>query len=404
MKVLIINSDAPNNRGDRAILAGNIKLIQDIWPDANIWALSEYAKRDSEWYGINFLSMSAYSVNPIKFLQLVNFSRNCDYIFWGGGELLKDYTNKLGVLYWIFKILPITALNKQVYGMFQGIGPTESNTSKKMIAFLVNRTQAFLVRDKKSEDKLSSWGVKIPVIASYDPAIVANNHKPDKNTFETLQSSFDIDKAFLDNCVGIGPRKWFHYRKSGWIPFKFRFWEKQQPEYNQRLTSYIQNLVKLCDWIVETHNTNLLFLPMHMSPSENDALFSEEIIKHMKHKEHARIVDKDILSPHQYHSLVSRCRLFIGIRLHSSILAATANVPTMVFYYVDKGRLFFEQLDMQNYSYPIEDLLDQHKLPEIEQKISSLLKKQEQIKRHLNKKITTMRKSIYNDFRSGINS
>lgn len=403
MKILIINSDSPNNRGDRAILAGNIRLIKDTWPEADIWALSEFNKRDIEWYNINFLPMSAYSTSPFKLLQLVAFSRKCNYIFWGGGELLKDYTNKLGVLYWVFKITPIRIVNKYIYGMFQGIGPTKSFISKKMIVFLINKTRMFFVRDHESKEKLISWGVKTKVIASHDPAIVTEPHELDKNTIDILDSTFGINQDFLNNCTGIGVRKWFHYKESRWLPFRFRFWEQYQPKHNQELMDYTKNMAKLCDWIIEAYNTNLLFLPMHMSDSEDDASFSKDIIRHMQKQSCTKVVDQDILSPQKYHDLIGSCRVFIGIRLHSTILAATANVPSMVFYYVDKGRLFFEQLDMQYYCHPIEDLLKQTKVTELKQKISSLFENEEEIQHHLNQKITDMQETVYNDFRFGIN-
>ncbi len=398
MKILIINSDSPNNRGDRAILAGNIKLIKDTWPTAKVWALSEYAERDQEWYGIDFLPMSTYSLNPFDLLKLVRFSKKCDYIFWGGGELLKDYTNKIGILYWVFKITPVWLVNKNIYGMFQGIGPTKAHSSKKLIRFLVNRTKTFLVRDKGSKDKLESWGAKVPVISSYDPAVICQNQNIDEETTILLKSSFDIDTNFLRNSMGIGVRKWFHYKKSGLIPFKFRFWEKRKRENNPKIEAYIQNFASLCDWTIETHNLNLVFFPMHMLHSENDIAFSKEIVARMKHANRTRIIDKDILSPQAYLNVIGKCRLFMGVRLHSSILAAAANVPALVFYYVDKGRLFFEQLKMQRFSQPIEDLLEKDNLESIKSEINQLISEGSVVKKELSSNLIRMKKHIYTDF------
>ncbi len=58
MRVLIHNSDSPHNRGDRAILAGNVELARHRWPDAEVVALSQYPERDASWFGIRFLPVS----------------------------------------------------------------------------------------------------------------------------------------------------------------------------------------------------------------------------------------------------------------------------------------------------------------------------------------------------------
>lgn len=401
MKILIINSDSPNNRGDRVILLGNIRLIKRRWPNAEIWALSEYAERDSKWYGINFLPISAYSINPVHFIELVRFSKNCDYIFWGGGELLKDYTNKIGLIYWLVKIFSIRAVNKNIFGMFQGIGPTKSRFGKLLIVTTVNKTRSFMVRDQESKDKLSSWGTKTPVISSFDPAIVANANstKLNETTVRLLKKDFDVDSSFLHNCVGIGVRRWFHYKQSGWLPAKFRVWKKSNTsQENKELLTYKHNLADLCDWVVETCSLNVLFFPMHMSESEDDAGFSKEIIELMRNKDKVRIVDKDKLSPQQYSSVVARTKFFIGVRLHSTIIATTANVPSLVFYYVDKGRLFFEQINMQRFSYPIETLLEKNNLETIKNELKYLDKNQQKIKKEMKAKLTSMQSKIYKDF------
>jgi len=68
VKVLILNSDSPHNRGDRAILQGMVALIRDVVPNAQITSLSQFATRDQEWFGIDFLPFSPYSTSPVDYL------------------------------------------------------------------------------------------------------------------------------------------------------------------------------------------------------------------------------------------------------------------------------------------------------------------------------------------------
>lgn len=403
MKILIINSDSPNNRGDRAILAGNIELIRQTFPNAEIWSQSEYADRDELWYGIKFLPFSAYTTNPLHLIKLALFARSCDYVLWGGGEILKDYTNKIGLVYWAIKMTGIRLFNKNLYGAFQGIGPTEANISKKLIAYSVNLTKRFIVRDKESEEKLLNWGVKTPIVSSFDPAVIETASPLDDDTRKILKDTYGIDDTFLNNTVGIGVRRWFHYKKSSWLPFRFKLsHQKASATPNPRLETYTKNLASLCDWIIEEHNVNITFFPMHMASSENDASFSESVIAQMKHGSKTRIIDQDTLSPQSYLNVVGRCRLFIGSRLHSSILATSANVPSIVFYYVDKGRLFFEQIGMQRFSQPIERLLKTDDFREIKDQINSLTKDSNSIKQELQHNIDTMRAEVLEDFKEGL--
>ena len=98
MRVLILNSDSPKNRGDRAILAGNIELVRQVYPQAEIWSLSQYDERDAKWFGINFHKFSPYSVSPKDFLDLLAAAKKADLILWGGGEILKIFPMHRGLV------------------------------------------------------------------------------------------------------------------------------------------------------------------------------------------------------------------------------------------------------------------------------------------------------------------
>jgi polysaccharide pyruvyl transferase WcaK-like protein len=159
-----------------------------------------------------------------------------------------------------------------------------------------------------------------------------------------------------------------------------------------------ENLASVIDHAVEKHDLNVIFFPMHLSKSEGDIQSAREIIAKMKHGDRTRIIDKEALSPYEFVSVMSKLRFFIGIRLHSTILSAIAKTPAMVFYYVDKGRLFFEQIGMQKYSHPVEDLLDESKLDLFIEKVDSLVSESDKLSKSINKRVEHMRKSIRKDF------
>jgi polysaccharide pyruvyl transferase WcaK-like protein len=354
VKVLILNSDSPHNRGDRAILAGLIALIKDIEPSAQITALSQFEARDSDWFGIRFLPFSPYSTSPVHYLRLLAEAKRSDVVLWGGGELLKDYTNRLSLYYWFLKTWGIRFVNKNLIGAFQGIGPTSAPSSKKLIAACASNCKEFLVRDARSKDLLMQWGAKTKITASFDPAVYVSRES-------------EIPGA----VIGLGLRRWFHYQQGGLLPTKYRFWQKAA-QVSIEETNYRKSIVSLAQQLLDDSSGVLRFFPMHMAGSENDAGFAKEIIAELSDPSRCEVVEKDDLSPDQYLTLIAQCEVFVASRLHSAILASVAKVPALCLYYVDKGRLFFEQLSLSEYAVDIRFTQEPGSADALFSKISSL--------------------------------
>jgi polysaccharide pyruvyl transferase WcaK-like protein len=279
-------------------------------------------------------------------LKLLAEARKTDVVLFGGGELLKDYTNKLSLYYWLLKISLIKLVNKNIIGAFQGIGPTNAQSSKRLIASTVNKCRVFITRDQESVEKLTDWGVKTKLISSFDPAVFISSDAVDVST------NTEVEK-YGRGFVGLGLRRWFHYQPGGFLPKRFK-----QDRVTEKELRYVASCAEIADKIHIRHQKSVLFFPMHLSSDEGDEEFAKSVIAKMRFPDSAKIVIGDELSPDDYLALIARSDWFIGSRLHSTILATVANVPSMVLYYVDKGRLFFEQLGLDEFSYPIERTLE----------------------------------------------
>jgi polysaccharide pyruvyl transferase WcaK-like protein len=403
LRILIHNSDSPKNRGDRAILVGIIELTRRRWPDAEIWSLSQYPERDEEWFGIKFLPQSPYSTNPIEWLALLRLARRSDIILWGGGEIMKDYTNRLGLIYWYVKLTALRMVNPSIVGAFQGIGPTSAASSKRLIARTANRTKVFITRDDESRQKLVDWGVRRPVVASFDPAVMGQPSTFDAALEARLVESADIDALFLRGAMGFGLRRWFHYRQSGFLPAKYRkSFDRSEREESADLVSYRLRVAELADRLIEKHDAGLVFFPMHMDPSEGDSEFAESVVALMKNADRTRILATDSFSSNDYAAVIGQLRFFVASRLHSAILATMANVPSYVLYYVDKGRLFFEQLGMQRYSAPIASILEEGAVDRLFDALEGLVKDSKAVKIELATAIHGMSSAIETDFAAAL--
>lgn len=354
--VLLINSDLADNRGDRAIAEGNIQLVRELFPGATITGISQRADRDREWYGIDFLDMNFQSLDPRDLVRLLRAARRADVVLWGGGELLKDYTNKAALWYWSLKMTAVARANPRLVGAFQGIGPTSSPRSRRIIARLVDRTALFLVRDDESRSKLVAWGANpAKVVAASDPAVLPEPAAPDAATLARLERDFGIDEEFLARgFVCIGPRDWFHYKPGGILPFKYaqRLPFRRKHVADPRHDTYLTALTELVSEVTRRYDLGVLLVPMHLS--ENDTELCRMLRDHAASSAAVRILDADTLSPSELRSVVSRARAMIGFRLHSNIIGVSAGVPCVNVYYVDKGRVFFDQIDQGHRALPIE--------------------------------------------------
>ena len=361
MKILLINSDLAKNRGDRAIAEGIISLLKSRYESVEITGHSEQPERDKLWYGIDFLDMSFQSLNPFDFLRLARAARNSDIVFWGGGEILKDYTNKAALWYWVLKISLLARFNPNIYGAYQGIGPTKANTSRSLIVRVVKRTKKFIVRDDESRQKLIDWGAPASaIISSSDPAVLPQPDPIDDALAQKLYRTTAIDQSFTDNFICIGPRDWFHYKPGGLIPFKYKKKLRALLGKPATMTSpdhatYLDNLAELIKSLLATYDCNILLTPMHME--ESDAELCQLLRDKSGDLQRVRVLDNDEFSPSELRSVIGSARAMIGFRLHSNIIGISAGVPSMNIYYVDKGRVFFDQINQQQYAQPIENTL-----------------------------------------------
>jgi polysaccharide pyruvyl transferase WcaK-like protein len=364
--------------------------------------LSEQANRDKAWFSIEFLDQDSQSLNPIDFFKLFHAARRADIVLWGGGEILKDYTNKLALWYWVVKISLLSQANKQIYGAFQGIGPTKAQISRRLIAFIVRRTQRFIVRDQESKDKLIAWGVPADkVIASSDPAVLPEPDAPSAATKAKLAKLSNIDEGFLENFICFGPRSWFHYKTGGVIPFRYKkallkLVGKELGGDSPQYTMYKQRLVAAIDTITKTQNSNLLLVPMHMS---EDPELCQYLLEHVATPERVRLLSGDDYSPAELRSIMGQARVMIGFRLHSTIIATSSAVPSINLYYVDKGRVYFDQIGQSHYALPIERVLDEKFAANITLLVDTLLKKRDVVQADITKHVDQLRQSVQDAFK-----
>lgn len=403
-RILLINSDLAKNRGDRAIAEGIITLTRQCYPDSVITGLSQFPERDREWYGIDFLNMDFQSLSPSDLARLYKAAKRHDIILWGGGEILKDYTNKAALWYWVVKMTVLSVANPNLYGAYQGIGPTKAPLSKRLIVFVTKRCKAFIVRDDESRQKLIEWGANAGSIhGASDPAVLPIPAAPSTELQQKLLQDIDINQAFLEDFICIGPRDWFHYKPGGIIPYKYKkrldalFGRTEITETEQH-RQYVSQLEDLVRTLVNERRLRVLFVPMHME--ESDSALCQRLAEVADDPSLVRVADKDTLSPTELRCLISQAKAMIGFRLHSNIIGVSANVPSMNIYYVDKGRVFFDQIGQSKYAMPIESVLDDSFVKTVAKLFDELLSRRVKIRKEIKSSTAELRGRVTTTFKT----
>lgn len=92
-----------------------------------------------------------------------------------------------------------------------------------------------------------------------------------------------------------------------------------------------------------------------------------------------------------YTSEIEKCNLFIGQKLHSTIIACMNRIPSIMIEYDYKCRDFMASIDMEKYTIGIEDF----NFKEINKKIKEIINDYEYIQSNINKNIIHYKKIQY---------
>jgi len=308
----------------------------------------------------------------------VSTMRKADLVVVKGGQFIyNDKEDLRGDLFLWRTLQPIKVahqLNKKIIIFGQSVGGFATIKSEKIAAKYLKLCDKILVREKLSYDLLAKYNVKnlelIPDTAFYidkkDVEINLNN-KEDKDV------------------LGITVVNW-------------NFAESNNPE--EAKEQYVSNLIYAIEESTVKHNLFPVFIPQvtvrHHGKSDLDLInlisvkLNEKGIKHY-------IVKEDYSSSEMV-GLYSKCKLLIGTRLHSCILAAVAGTPVIAIRY--QGFKTQGVMNMLGFGHFVHDIhyLDGQKLLE---DVGSVLKEYILIKNKVINKSEDLKKEIeqrLNDF------
>ena len=275
------------NTGDEAILASTVKALREADPGLKIMVLSRNPKDTSLSYEVEcFQRMS-----PIEVSRAMN---KADLVVFGGGSLLQDSTSFRSLLYYIAIIYAARLLGKPLVVYANGIGPIRSKIGRFLAKKALSTARKITVRDRESRDELIRLGIKNEVDVTADPAFLLSPASPEK-VEEVLRAANVPEKPGIVFIAirAIDAPSWFY------------------PE-----------IISAAQYLRGNG-----FFPAFLLMQDRDREIAEQLNGQIKRRGQEPLPVVGNLSPEDALGVLAKSDFCVGMRLHTLILAARAEVP-----------------------------------------------------------------------------
>jgi polysaccharide pyruvyl transferase WcaK-like protein len=214
-------------------------------------------------------------------------------------------------------------LKKRVCLFSQSIGPFEFSNlrNKKFVTKLLNDCSSIYIREEMSREFLLEMNIEVDDKLFYTPETVLS-----------LNSLFNdyVRPSNRNNVLGVSI-----------------YSTKKRDE--KETNDYINVISSICNYAISMGFKVRMF-PMEIKNTEpDDRIMLAHILNKIELKENCEIVDKD-METKEHIIEVSKCKVFIGHKTHSTIFALASGTPLIAIAYHPKTIEFMKQFDLEDYS------------------------------------------------------
>ncbi len=371
MDVLITNYYSNKNKGDAAILISLIAQLRKVYPNVNVSISSmaglEESKIDKEVLlltSIFYEAIYKHSNSILRFIKtcylisntliwallnkfiginiyflfsaelntfLLKLKKSNLVIGTGGGYLVgdKSINTYITLILHLHVFLLAKILRKPVCLYSQSIGSFKSKLQEWYVSYILNFTQAILVREDISMSYLKKIGVKPNIIyRSVDAAFL-------------FKSTIKFSSLMLFNRFGINTKK---------TVVMITVKRLKEPIYSY----YLKSIQLFIEKLLLNNNIQVVLVPQCTSTLHNDddSKVINTLINKLKSPDKV-IVIKEELSTYEIKSLYESANYLVATRMHSAILALTGYVPTIAIAYENKTIGIMKDLNLSEWVIPI---------------------------------------------------
>jgi polysaccharide pyruvyl transferase CsaB len=328
--ILIAGYYGFGNTGDEAILSSILAELCKYQEDLGFIVISANPAETTAIFNVRSIFWKDVDA-------LLDAAAESDLIIVGGGGLFQDYwgTPKgiaLTPFHWgipFYTALGMLAMLYQkpfmIYSV--GVGPLFSEEGRRLTRWTFELADIATVRDQESKNLLVSLGVaQEKILVTPDPALVLQR---DTESAEKILLTSGID-LMAHPLIGVCIRNWREGEEAD-------RWRKA--------------LAEALDRFLDMHDAQVVFIPFQISdhPLENDHAAALSVVAMMQNNDRVYTLDQSP-APATVAGLISYCKMIVGMRLHSLIFAAGAEIPPVALAYDLKVQSLMKDLELSEYS------------------------------------------------------
>ena len=376
MNILVTDYHCASNRGDAAILEGELAALREEFPRAEFTVMTEYPDAAKAIHGIDavqqrlvpFETSRVIKNGAVAYALLDATVRGkgvrlplgkylgdrldlqpyyeTDLVISTGGHHLTDIymPDKLGIL---SEFSLCKRLDKPVVLYAHTLGPFGNTRLSPVIRRVLNSVDLITTREEVSVTHLERLGIDdVPIRSLTDAAFsmpLESDEKEslpfkDGNQFEHL----DVTKSETNGLrVSISVRNWAHFGSGS-----------EQ--------AYFEAVAETADWLIDEHDAHVLFASTCTgldSYHKDDRLAAQEVMDEMDERNRRSV---SLLAceytPRQLAEIYGEMDLHIGTRMHSVILAMLAGTVPVPIGYQFKTRGTMALFDLEEHVLDIDRL------------------------------------------------
>jgi len=326
-KILLTAFIGSENIGDEAICES---LIHDLTKEhIEITAVSKNTKKTEK------LGVHAARLFSLQFFKCL---KEADLVLLGGGGILQDQTSIYNIPYFITQVLLAQLLGKKTMFVAVGAGPIKGVLGKSLIALSMKKVEAITVRDAYSYNALLQLGAderKIDIVT--DPAIAL--------PYKDVKRPHDIPNEFPERgYILVCLRHWFDLNR--FLPVALSNKLALSYKGKKHYRDFIITISKCLDLIVKETSLSIIFFPFYGS---KDIKVNRDALQDMKCKDKAFLI-KEPQPIQSFCYLSNYAEFVISMRLHSAVLSAAQNKPSIALSYSPKVKEFMQSLGMERFA------------------------------------------------------
>ena len=330
--MIICGATGINNSGDEAILDVLILQYQELFDITVISINPDVARKYHA--NVNFIKISDRKV-------CMTYIRECDVFLLGGGGLFQDETSVFNIIRWAQILVLGKKYSKHTILYANSIGPLKYKFSRLICKKVLNKMDFIILRDSKSYGLIQKLGINVPTEVTVDPVF-----------------SYPVNKGIKEENIYKLPSKY--------VAISIRHWYDSVPVlpakvsnklciHTKKYNHYISVIREITTYINKELKMPVVFISFM---PERDKAVAEKVLHTEFLNSNNYIIEdssKNVL-PTDFLRIIDKAEFLVGMRLHSLIYAVDMQTPFIAIDYSDKVNGLIKDLEMTEYSIPVEEL------------------------------------------------